>query len=77
MTEARAGEGGPDFDTNTSENECPHPDCGVPIAETSFCCLTHWKALGRAGRERITKNRLGHDEALRIAGQHWFPEEDR
>lgn len=58
-----------------SENECPHPDCGKQIAKTSFCCLVHWKALGKAGRARIKKNRLGYDEAIRIAGQHWFPGE--
>lgn len=53
---------------------CPHPDCERTIAPTSFCCLTHWKALDRKARVLI-QNEPRESERLRIAGDAWFPNE--
>lgn len=36
-------------------NTCPAPSCGKDIADTSFCCLTHWKQLPRGLRQRIDR----------------------
>lgn len=51
---------------------CPAPECGKPIADTSMCCLRHWKQLPYGVRHG-----LGDISELadRIWRSHLYPEE--